>query len=96
MHAAYWKYAVWRRLTKSTRGSFPLEGSNWFERPQESTDRAWRADLALLRSMHRQLRSTVAAMSDRDLRRHEALVTGIGAHDLYHAGQIQLVKTLVG
>ena len=30
IHAAYWKYAVRRRLEGGTRGAFPLKGSNWF------------------------------------------------------------------
>src|SRR4249919_4277847 len=48
VHCAYWKYAVWRRLTGSERGSFPLAGSNFFARPQgPATLKAWRADLAL-------------------------------------------------
>src|SRR6184192_3255350 len=33
VHAAYWKYAVRRRLVGDARGSFPLKGSNWFPRP---------------------------------------------------------------
>jgi hypothetical protein len=28
VHAAYWKYVVWRRLTGEPKGSFPLKGSN--------------------------------------------------------------------
>ena len=32
VHAAYWKYAVFRRLSGAARGSFPLKGSNWFAR----------------------------------------------------------------
>ncbi len=28
LHAAYWKYAVRRRLTGERRGSFAIEGSN--------------------------------------------------------------------
>ncbi|MGB6032577.1 MAG: DinB family protein, partial [Bacteroidota bacterium] len=32
VHAAYWKYTVYRRLTGGKRGSFPLPGSDWFER----------------------------------------------------------------
>ena len=31
VHAAYWKYAVRRRLNGEKRGSFALKGSNWFE-----------------------------------------------------------------
>src|SRR5262249_13197015 len=33
VHAAYWKYIVRRRLLSEARGSFPIKGSNWFERP---------------------------------------------------------------
>ena len=102
LHTAYWKYAVRRRLTGQKRGSFPLSGSNWFERPKEATSRAWRGDLALLDREHRALRETVARLSTRRLHarakgsRHEnaRLVYGIAAHDLYHAGQIRLLKVL--
>ena len=102
VHAAYWKYAVWRRLSGAARGSFPRAGSNWFTRPEAATDEAWRADLALLGDMHRRLRGAVAALPPRDLPRiprgaattHADLIAGIIAHDLYHAGQIQLLKRL--
>lgn len=102
VHAAYWKYAAWRRLTGAERGSFPLEGSNWFRRPEETTERAWRADIALLDRMHRQLIEAVATLSSKDLSRipprskvsNFALLSGVAAHDLYHAGQIQLLKKL--
>jgi hypothetical protein len=92
VHAAYWKYVAWRRLTGAKRGSFPLEGSNFLSRPQEATGKAWRADIALLDQMHRTLRAAVATRSARDL--DLALLTGIAAHDLYHAGQVQLLKRL--
>ncbi len=102
VHAAYWKYAAWRRLTGGKRGSFPLSGSNWFARPVERTVAAWQADVALLDRMHRGLREAVsrlpAASLDRAPRTSKvtafALVSGVAAHDLYHAGQIQLLKKL--
>jgi hypothetical protein len=45
IHCAYWKYAVWRRLTGVKRGSFLLKGSNWFARPGDGSDleAAWKA-----------------------------------------------------
>jgi uncharacterized damage-inducible protein DinB len=105
VHAAYWKYAVWRRLTGEKRGSFPLEGSNWFPRPVPggADERAWRRDVALLGRMHAQLVEAIAALSDRDLTRvsrgsmasNFELIAGVAAHDLYHAGQIQVVRRLV-
>jgi uncharacterized damage-inducible protein DinB len=101
VHAAYWKYAVRRRLTGETRGSFPLKGSNWFPR-LTADDAAWRADVRLLDDMHRQLRAAVGALDPARLPGKAvggdttviALVSGIIAHDLYHAGQIQLLKKL--
>ncbi len=129
VHAAYWKYAVWRRLTGEKRGSFPLDGSNWFARPETtrttltasakatavrrsftrrrkgratSVDRAWRADVALLDRTHAALRQAIAALPSRALHAKPggsavsnfAIIAGLAAHDLYHAGQIQLLKKL--
>ena len=102
VHAAYWKYAAWRRLTGAARGSFPLKGSNWFERPGEASEAAWRRDVALLGQTHDRLRDAVAAIGESDLGRVPGggtrtvleLVAGVAAHDLYHAGQIQLLKRL--
>lgn len=102
VHAAYWKYAARRRLTGEKRGSFPLEGSNWFPRPLTRTEQAWRADVGLLLDEHRRLREAVARVRPADLRRRApgsrfsiaGLIRGVAAHDLYHAGQIQLLKRL--
>ena len=103
VHAAYWKYVVLRRFTGAARGSFPLEGSNWFERNNPSDQPGWRNDVALLDEQHRVLREAVAALADRDLDRtprgskvsNFELLSGIAAHDLYHAGQIQLIKRIM-
>jgi len=94
---------VWRRLTGAKRGSFPLDGSNWMSRPLETSVQAWKSDLELLEETHRTLRGVVAVLRPADLSRRQkgskidnlALVTGIAAHDLYHAGQIQLIKRLM-
>jgi hypothetical protein len=100
VHAAYWKYVVRRRVASEPRGSFPLAGSNFFARPGPFDAAAWRADVDLLAAQHRALRETVAQLSDADLARTLGgkplawSVRGAAAHDLYHAGQIQLLKTL--
>ena len=102
VHAAYWKYIVRRRLLGEKKGSFPLKGSNWFVRPTTITPEAWRSDLALLEDMHRRMRAAIAGLAPRDLSRvppgskvsNAALISGIAAHDVYHAGQIQLLKRL--
>ena len=102
VHAAYWKYVAWRRLTGAKRGSFPLAGSNFIERPAASTARALHEDLARLDAMHTLVRAAAAAVRPAELDRgsaqrgvsKRALLTGVAAHDLYHAGQIQLLKRL--
>lgn len=101
VHAAYWKYTVWRRITGAARrGSFPLDGSNFFPRPDPFDIDLWQGDLGLLADQHGRLRAAVAALTPRDLSRNLGgrplvwTVRGAAAHDLYHAGQIQLLKTL--
>ena len=101
-HCAYWKYAVRRRLAGDPRGTFALEGSDWFATPRPATTAAWKAAIQLLSQEHRQLRSVVETLQPDDLERPAgggttrtvSLVRGIAAHDLYHAGQIQLLKKL--
>ena len=61
-HAAYWKYAVRRRLTGEKRGSFALPGSDFFPAPKRGTQTAWRDNVALLTSEHRLLRAAVAGL----------------------------------
>lgn len=105
LHAAYWKYAARRRLTGETaRGSFPVKGSNWFPRPAGSVqEKEWRADVALLRDEHRRLRQAIVDFDPRQLHDRTtaskytaaAVIRGVAAHDLYHAGQIQLLKRLM-
>jgi hypothetical protein len=104
VHAAYWKYVAWRRLTAAKRGSFPVAGSNFIARPVSQTSSALRGDIALLDDMHRLLRGTAATIAPGELDSgsaqrgvtRRALLTGVAAHDLYHAGQIQLLKRLAG
>ena len=64
LHAAYWKYAAWRRLTGEKRGAFARPGSNWFPTPAPASESAWRKDVALLQQYHRVLRAAVRQLSD--------------------------------
>ena len=97
LHAAYWKYAVRRKLTGAKRGSFPMKGSNWFVSPARMNEAAWKEIVALLDREHRALREAVAAMDEETLRdpKKLRLVYGVAAHDVYHTGQIQIVKRLL-
>jgi uncharacterized damage-inducible protein DinB len=102
-HTAYWKYAVRRRLLGEKRGSFSLQGSNWFLRPVDRGEKAWRADVAMLDREHQRLREAISAIQPEDLGRRaresktltRRLIAGIALHDVYHAGQIQLIKKLL-
>src|SRR5689334_22329691 len=67
-HAAYWKYAVRRRLRGAKRGSFGLKGSNWFASPARATHAEWRALQRLLEEEHRALREVIASLTDDELR----------------------------
>jgi uncharacterized damage-inducible protein DinB len=99
-HAAYWTYMATRRLGHS-EGRFAYPGTNWFPCPDVVDEAAWRADLALLEDQKRRLRRAVssiepprrtAAVRTADSRLR--LLLGVACHDIYHAGQVQLIKRL--
>jgi len=102
LHSAYWKYAVRQRLTEGKRGAFPLKGSNWFPAPESGGAVEWRQALALLDEMHESLRAAVAQFPAARLGRSVLgskwsafdSILGVAYHDIYHAGQIQLLKRL--
>jgi len=102
VHAAYWKYAVRRRLRGDKRGSFALKGSNWFALPSPLTESSWKQFVGLLDAEHRALRETVASFRADRLHqfpkggkvRYVTQIYGIALHDVYHAGQIQLLKRM--
>lgn len=94
---------MWRQLTGEKRGSFPFTGSNWFPRPLgDPSDRAFKADLAVLAEQHRLLVQAVSRVRRSGLEQkapgskysRARLIQGVAAHDLYHAGQIQVLKRL--
>jgi len=101
LHAAYWKYAIRQRLIRGKRGQFPLKGSNWFASPESAGPREWKQALALLQQTHEALLESVAHFPPSRLHRpvhgpwaaFDAIL-GVAFHDIYHAGQIQLLKRL--
>jgi len=93
LHAAYWKHRVLSHLTGPAR--FSRKPSNWPDPPAAPTERAWRDDVELLRDTHRRLRAAVEALPPRRLDAKTVwLVHGAAAHDVYHAGQIKLLRRL--
>jgi uncharacterized damage-inducible protein DinB len=68
----------------------------------ECNERAWRADLALLETEHQRLSEAVSSFPAEQLEHRprgskstpRRLIAGAAFHDVYHAGQIQLIKKL--
>ena len=95
LHAAYWKYVVRRKIEGGKRRSFVLKGSNFFPRPEKGkrTEAAWKADKELLEREHCALQESIAKVLEANpgskiLR----MVYGVALHDVYHAGQIRLLR----
>lgn len=98
LHAAYWKYAVRKRLTGGKRGAFVLKGSNFFPRPEKgkASESAWKADKAILEEEHRKLLETIRqALRKPQNNRKLHMIYGAALHDIYHAGQIRLLRRLM-
>jgi len=91
LHTAYWKYIVRRRLTRNKTIKFDRSPSNWPAPPTPATAKALKADIALLVEEPANRLNSKAAESQWTYAEH---IHGIAAHDLYHAGQIQLLKRL--
>jgi hypothetical protein len=102
VHAAYWKYRAFRLITDAPPRSFELRGSNFLPRPRAPTPPEWAADMKLLEDWQARLRAAVAALAPAALAKDAVrgeftvadVVAGVAAHDLYHAGQIQLIRRM--
>ena len=104
LHVTAWKNEVRRRLSGAPAGS-PQEG-DWPPVPSP-TDEAWKAALERLEEAHRALVAAVRQLPESELFKptndprdtetgsgvtHYVLLHGIVQHDVYHAGQIALVR----
>ena len=101
LHHAYWAGQITARLTGDAAAAFPLEGEDWFEVADESR-LAWKEIVATLDAAQHRLSQAVseiasgARISPLGEAERFDLVIGITGHAAYHAGQIQLLKKLVG
>jgi hypothetical protein len=103
LHTAYWKHIVRRRLLADPTLEFPRPGANFPHLPDRPDARAWRRDTALLKEQHRLLRDAIRRFPSSRLRRkgwrsnwtNVQHIYGIASHDLYHTGQIQLIKAMM-
>lgn len=100
LHCAYWKYSVRRRLLQSPRGAFTWKGSNWFTLPRPLPEEEWKKILKTLDAEHDALRQAITSFPEARLEKTPRgskfnffqLIQGIAAHDVFHAGQIRLLK----
>ena len=103
LHTAYWKCMVRRRLLRDPNIAFPRDGANFPALPAKPNETAWKRDRALLDEQHRLLHDAIARLQPAQLTRRgwqskwpiKAEIYGIASHDLYHAGQIQILKRLM-
>ena len=101
LHAAFWANEAASRLTGAPRADFPLDGEDWFDLATDKT-LPWKKVVATLDAAQQRLSQAVAEVAGgaRTSPLGEAerfdLVIGISEHAAYHAGQIQLIKKLIG
>ena len=101
LHHAYWAGQIESKLSGKAAGPFPLSGEDWFEVNNEKT-LSWKAITEALDAAQARLAKTVKSLaggkgsSPLSEREQEDLVIGITGHAAYHAGQIQLIKKLIG
>ena len=97
LHVAVWDAAACRRLKGET---FQPEGLANFPLAPKPTEPAWRKTLAHVKSTHHALVKMVAALPESRLRERVPgkkydfyfMLHGIVQHELYHAGQIAILK----
>jgi len=100
LHIAAWELAILRRLN-GDRAQLPTE-QNW--PPVTATDEeTWEQTKLMLKQGHQELRSAIAGLDDSWL--DQPIIEGMSSvyvqlhgaiqHDLYHAGQIALLKKTV-
>jgi len=101
LHCAYYKYLQARLLKgRQGRGLFPRKPAQWPALPETPGERAWREDLGLMDQYHQALREAIAGFEVGRLGEVDGSWTflqhihGGAFHDVYHAGQIQLLKRL--
>jgi len=97
-HIIAWEQIASRRLEGEVNMSIPDEIN--FPPVTDASEAAWQATLQSLEASHRSLRDGVKKIDDAKLEEtvpgtsysKYALLHGVIQHDLYHAGQIALLK----
>jgi hypothetical protein len=98
LHIAAWDGAVNRRIV--TRKAVTLNDAQNFPPVKDKSRTAWKETIALLNKTHNELIKTVAALPDSRLsdrvpgKKYNIyfMLHGVTQHELYHAGQIAILK----
>lgn len=98
LHIAVWENAVKKWLSGGL--SFKVSDEEDWQTVKDTGDAAWKKALENLEKGHMELRETISRLSDADLDRVLKepkptvydLLHGVIQHDLYHAGQIAVLK----
>jgi uncharacterized damage-inducible protein DinB len=98
LHIATWERFVRRRIVEATELE-PTDEEN-FPTVLDTSDAAWRAAIEGIKRNHAELLETVAGVDDARLAEIVPgkpysvyfMLHGVIQHDLYHAGQIALLK----
>jgi len=102
LHCAYARYNVRRVFTgRLERGGFPRPGGYWANLPELASEKTWKEDVALLKDEHQRLVEAVKGFDPTRLDEQATqdckyidLLWGIVMHDLYHVGEMQVLKRL--
>lgn len=99
VHCAYWKYAGRCYLLGLPLDTFPVEGKDWCVIPDPLPAANWKEYLQLLADQHQQACEAIRSFPSDRLSESPAdspitfgqLLRGVATHDVYHAGQIQMI-----
>jgi len=93
LHAAYWKNVVITKLAGTS--AWERKGSNWVKMPRPGSEKQWKEDVQMLRGLHRRLREVVGQKAAKLNEKEVWLVQGAAFHDIYHAGQVKLLRRMM-
>lgn len=97
LHIIFWEEVSRQRVEGKDR---KYEAEDGWQSVADTSEEAWQAALDQLRRTNHALREAIAKLTDEQLKERAAgqeysiyfLLHGVIQHDLYHAGQIALLK----
>jgi hypothetical protein len=104
LHIAFWQNSVASRLAgQSNPLGLRMRKTGWIIREDTLDPKAWKAEVNLVRSVHRRLSEVIAGFDPAKLddppgkdttRKTIEFIHGVAEHTLYHTAQIQILKGL--